>query len=48
LGEATQERGGRAKRYFHITAKGLREVRMTRQSLIGMWQDLPLLEGGTA
>jgi len=48
LGEATQERGGRAKRYFQVTAKGLREARSTRQSLIGMWQDLPLLEGGRA
>ena len=26
LGEATKERGGRAKRYFQITAAGLREV----------------------
>jgi DNA-binding PadR family transcriptional regulator len=48
LGEATQERGGRAKRYFQVTAKGLREVRSTRQSLVGMWQDLPQLEGGRA
>jgi PadR family transcriptional regulator PadR len=27
LGEPTAERGGRAKTYFHVTAKGLREVR---------------------
>jgi PadR family transcriptional regulator PadR len=46
LGEATQERGGRAKRYFQVTAKGLREVRSTRQALIGMWQGIPALEGG--
>ena len=26
LGEATPERGGRAKRYFRVTGKGLREV----------------------
>lgn len=48
LGEATQERGGRAKRYFQITAEGLRAVRVTRQSLIGMWQGVPSLEGGKA
>jgi DNA-binding PadR family transcriptional regulator len=48
LGEATQERGGRAKRYFHITAEGLRAVRSTRQALIGMWQGVPVLEGGKA
>ena len=46
LGEATRERGGRAKRYFQVTAEGLREARETRQSLIGMWTGVPLLEGG--
>ena len=46
LGEATSERGGRAKRYFHITAKGLREARSTREAFIGMWQGVPELEGG--
>lgn len=46
LGEATEERGGRAKRYFQLTALGLREVRSTRQALTGMWQGVPALEGG--
>jgi PadR family transcriptional regulator PadR len=48
LGEPTPERGGRAKRYFHITAKGLREVRQTRQALTKLWKRLPQLEGGVA
>jgi DNA-binding PadR family transcriptional regulator len=48
LGEATAERGGKAKRYFRTTAKGLREVRITRESLVSMWKDLPQLEGGIA
>jgi DNA-binding PadR family transcriptional regulator len=48
LGEATQERGGRAKRYFHVTAQGLRATRATRDSLIRMWQGIPALEGGKA
>lgn len=48
LGEATQERGGRAKRYFQITGEGLRAVRSTQQALIGMWQDVPILSGGKA
>jgi PadR family transcriptional regulator, regulatory protein PadR len=48
LGEATEERGGRAKRYFQLTALGLREVRSTRQALMGMWQGVPTLEGGNA
>jgi PadR family transcriptional regulator, regulatory protein PadR len=48
LGEPTPERGGRAKRYFHITAKGLREVRETRWALRKLWSRLPQLQGGTA
>jgi len=48
LGEATAERGGRAKRFFHITARGLREIRATRESLIRMWDGVPQLEGGKA
>lgn len=46
LGEPTQERGGRAKRYFHVTKQGMREVRETRQILIKLWQGVPELEGG--
>lgn len=41
LGEATAERGGRAKRHFHVTAAGIKEVRRTRATLIGMWEGLP-------
>ena len=48
LGEATAERGGRAKRFFHVTSKGLRETRATRESLIRMWDGVPQLEGGKA
>src|SRR6266705_2222196 len=36
MGEPTAERGGRAKRYFHITRKGLREVREARRGLINL------------
>jgi PadR family transcriptional regulator PadR len=48
LGEPTAERGGRAKTYFRITAKGLREVRQARQTLINLWQGVPQLKGGVA
>jgi PadR family transcriptional regulator PadR len=48
LGEPTPERGGRAKRYFRITAKGLREVRDTRRVLVKFWEGLPKLERGGA
>ena len=41
LGEATPERGGRAKRHFRITSPGLKELKRARQALIGMWQGLP-------
>jgi DNA-binding PadR family transcriptional regulator len=45
LGDPTPERGGRAKRYFRITAAGLRSVRETRRALIRSWQGLRQLEG---
>ena len=45
LGDATPERGGRAKRYFRITGAGLREVRDARQSLMSLWKGLPELKG---
>jgi PadR family transcriptional regulator, regulatory protein PadR len=48
LGEPTAERGGRAKTYFRVTAKGLREVRQARQTLITLWQGVPKLAGGAA
>jgi|SRR5262245_34009497 len=48
LGEPTAERGGRAKTYFRITAKGLREVRLARQTLINLWKGVPQLTGGVA
>jgi PadR family transcriptional regulator, regulatory protein PadR len=46
LGEATPERGGRAKRYFRVTGKGRREVRETQAALMSLWQGLPGLQGG--
>jgi PadR family transcriptional regulator PadR len=48
LGEPTAVRGGRAKTYFRITAKGLREVRQAQRMLIKLWRDVPQLHGGSA
>jgi PadR family transcriptional regulator, regulatory protein PadR len=48
LGEATPERGGRAKRFFRVTSTGLRTVRETKQNLIRLWRGLAELEGGSA
>ena len=46
LGEATAERGGRAKRHFRATAGGVRLVRDTQRALIKLWRGLPQLSGG--
>jgi PadR family transcriptional regulator PadR len=45
LGQATPQRGGRAKRLFEVTSAGLRAVRATRQALIALWSDVPQLKG---
>jgi PadR family transcriptional regulator PadR len=44
-GEPTPERGGRAKTYFKVTAKGIREVRDARRALITLWNGVPELTG---
>jgi DNA-binding PadR family transcriptional regulator len=48
LGESTPERGGRAKTYFRVTAKGLRAVRHAQQTLTTLWTGVPQLQGGAA
>lgn len=48
LGDATPERGGRAKRYFRITDAGIREVRDAQRALMNMWKGLPELKGEKA
>jgi PadR family transcriptional regulator PadR len=48
LGEPTPERGGRAKKYFSVTAKGMRTVRETQRMLKQLWQGLRQLEGTRA
>lgn len=48
VGASTPERGGRAKRFFEVTAKGLDEVRSTREILKKLWRGLPQLEEGRA
>ncbi|MBV9610900.1 MAG: helix-turn-helix transcriptional regulator [Acidobacteriaceae bacterium] len=47
VGEPTPERGGRAKRYFHLTEKGLSQLRHTRSALIKLWRRIPALQGAT-
>ncbi|HEX8027635.1 MAG TPA: PadR family transcriptional regulator [Vicinamibacterales bacterium] len=43
LGEATAQRGGRAKKYFSLTPVGLDSVRDTRKALTALWARLPQL-----
>lgn len=48
VGEATPERGGRAKRYFRVTDQGLRTAHTTRAVLGRLWKSLPPLRGDVA
>lgn len=45
LGEATSERGGRAKRLFEVTPQGLRAIKQTQHALVALWTDVPQLKG---
>jgi DNA-binding PadR family transcriptional regulator len=43
LGEATPQRGGRAKRHFRVTTSGIRQVREAKGALVKMWRGIPQL-----
>ena len=43
LGEPTPERGGRSKRFFHVTAKGVAAVNRTHRALQTMTEGLDLI-----
>ena len=47
-GDPTPERGGRAKRFFRITAKGLKAVKDTQRAFTALWSGIPQLKGGAA
>jgi len=47
-GDSTPERGGRAKRYFKVTPKGLKAVKETQRAFSALWSGIPQLKGGTA
>jgi len=42
LGEATAERGGRAKKYFHLTATGVQALQRSKQAFDRLWQGVQL------
>ena len=44
IGDPTPERGGRAKRYFRVTPRGVRAARQTQQALVALWSGLPQMK----
>lgn len=45
LGEATAERGGRAKRFFSVTAAGEGALKRSRSAMDTMWQGVSVFSG---
>ena len=45
LGEPTPERGGRSKRFFHVTAKGISAVNRTHRAVRNLTEGLDLIGG---
>jgi DNA-binding PadR family transcriptional regulator len=43
VGDPTPQRGGRSKRFFHITAQGVSAVNRTHRALRGLTEGLELL-----
>ena len=48
LGEASPQRGGRAKTYFQVTAQGMREVQAAKRAFSSLWDGLPSMSGKIA
>lgn len=44
LGTPTPERGGRAKRFFAVTPRGVRAAQDTQKAFVALWQGLPQLK----
>ena len=44
-GDPTPARGGRAKKFFQVTAKGIRQIKDTQGALMALWRGLPELKG---
>src|SRR5687768_11822796 len=47
MGDPTPERGGRAKRFFEVTGKGIQQIKHTQRALTALWKGLPELKGST-
>ncbi len=46
VGEPTALRGGRAKRFFRVTPRGLRAVKDTQRALVALWSGVRELDRG--
>ena len=44
IGDPSPARGGRAKRFFRVTPRGLKAVKDTQRSLVALWKDVPQLK----
>ena len=44
LGDPTPERGGRAKRFFRVTSRGVRAVKETQRAFVALWSGVPQLK----
>jgi PadR family transcriptional regulator, regulatory protein PadR len=47
-GDPTPERGGRAKRFFKVTARGVKAVKDTQRAFTALWAGIPELKGRPA
>jgi DNA-binding PadR family transcriptional regulator len=45
VGSPAPERGGRARRFFRVTAQGEAAVRETQRALVALWTGIPQLKG---
>ena len=43
-GSPTAVRGGRARRFFRVTARGVRAVKNTQRALVALWRNVPQLK----
>ena len=45
MGEPTPERGGRSRRYYRVTPAGVRALKVSKQTLVRLWQGLESVIG---
>src|SRR4051794_37974265 len=48
VGDPTPERGGRAKRFFTVTATGVRAIKDSQRVFTALWRGIPQLKAGVS